>query len=268
MGAYCTCALSCSIPVASLKSDPGGPLTEHALGRPPRSALAWWNFTHRQSQDANPDIWKPINTCDTMQKPKPPLARQLADASRQILWHASDLMKLSRWQIKYLWLHWRQQMRDKKTRGVKACFCLARGVISSIAVIQRPQRLEQECTGTCLRTQNTEVACLWPTSLFCLFSNPLSSSFPFIAFSRPPAHSPHLPLHSSVQCWCVVTWKQPWPVCLRVCRRERERHRETEREGDREKSGRDNGVVPCSVNDTPPQNRSNTQLLYNFLWRN
>lgn len=141
----------------------------------------------------------------------------------------------------------------RKHGGWKCDFCFARCIISSIAVVQRLQRLGQKCTGMSLRTQNTEVACLWPTSLFCLFSNPLSSSFPFIAFSRPPTHSAHLPLHSSVQCWCVVTWKQPWPVCLRVCRRERGR--------DREKSGRDNGVVPCSVNDTPPQNRSNTQLL-------
>lgn len=151
------------------------------------------------------------------------------------------------------------QMQNKNMWGIKAWFC--RGVVSSIAVSQRLQRLGQECTETSLQTLKLLAfgLLLFSVSSLIHFLHPfLSLPSPVSPLTLPIFHSIHpcsagVSLHENNHGLCVC-------VCVCVYRRERER--------DRKKSGRDNGVVPCSVNDTPSQNRSNTQLLYNFLRRN
>lgn len=99
-------------------------------------------------------------------------------------------------------------------------------------------------------TQKSEVSCLWPTSLFSLFTNQLSSSFPFIALSSQLPLSSHLPFHSTMQLWSVITWKQPGSLSLSLsltlcvcicCVWERDK------------------LAQRSANETTPENISHTQ---------
>lgn len=89
MGLSCTCALLCSIPVASLKSNHGCPLTEQALARP--HVVCWpaeifirlsaGSIPGHQPRHLEANKYLRHNAKSKLT----PLTRQLADALTQIL---------------------------------------------------------------------------------------------------------------------------------------------------------------------------------------
>lgn len=122
-------------------------------------------------------------------------------------------------------------------------------------------------------TQKTEVGCLWPTSLFSLFSNPLSSSFPFIALSLvpcSPSPSLSLPIFYSIHpCSAGVSLHEHnhglcETACVCVC----------EWEWERDEMGMYNvqqmtqHLRTGHAQSFSRNSETYTQSLHNFIWRN